>query len=136
MATFKLNIEFTQIQILITILMVLFFLYCYYYYKKNNDKALAIQILLRHSARYSAAAEQDESPLIQLLHANYGAGYLWALKDLATDQEILDSTGVKIHEYTKMIIDIQDKATRRVSKLCPEFMGKVDIKLLKLAGDA
>tara|TARA_A100001388_G_scaffold257235_1_gene222907 strand:+ start:7 stop:417 length:411 start_codon:yes stop_codon:yes gene_type:complete len=135
MATFKLNIEFTQIQLLITFTMIIVFLYYINHLKKNNNKALAIQILLRQSARYSGAAEQDESPLIQLLHANYGAGYLWALKDLATDKEILDSTGVKVHEYTKKIIDIQDKSTKRVSKLCPEFASNVDIELLKIAGD-
>ena len=47
-----------------------------------------IQKLTRQAARWSTAAAQDDSPLIAVLHANYGAGYLWALKDIATAKQI------------------------------------------------
>ena len=46
-----------------------------------NQLSKNINTLIRQAARWSVAAQQDESPIIALLHANYGAGYLWALKD-------------------------------------------------------
>ena len=102
---------------------------------KSTDKKSHIETLIRQASRWSVAAQQDDSPIIALLHANYGAGYLWALKDIATDQEIYDSTGLEVIKFKKKIIDIQDEATRRVSRACPEFVGDVDEYLLGLGGD-
>ena len=62
-------------------------------------------------------------------------GYLWALKDIASDQEIYNNTGIDVLQFKKKIIDVQDAATARVSKACPQFFGNIDPYLLKLAGD-
>ena len=94
-----------------------------------------IRTLLRQTARWSAASSQDESPIVALLHANYGAGYLWALKDIATGNEIKKATGVEISEFEKKIVGIQDKATKKVSGLCPQFYSKLNTELLVLGGD-
>ena len=94
-----------------------------------------IRTLLRQTARWSAASSQDESPIVALLHANYGAGYLWALKDIATGNEIKKATGVDISEFEKKIVSIQDKATKKVSGLCPQFYSKLNTELLVLGGD-
>jgi len=94
-----------------------------------------IRTLLRQTARWSAASSQDESPIVALLHANYGAGYLWALKDIATENEIKKATGVNISEFEKKIVGIQDKATKKVSGLCPQFYSKLNTELLVLGGD-
>ena len=94
-----------------------------------------INTLIRQTSRWSAAAQQDDSPIIALLHANYGAGYLWALKDIASDQEITERTGLDIIKFKKKITDIQDAATRNVSKKCPQFTGDIDKFLLELGGD-
>ena len=94
-----------------------------------------INTLIRKSARWSVASTQDNSPIISLLHANYGAGYLWALKDIATDKEIEEFGGIDIITFTKKITDTQDKASRRVTNNCPEFTGKLDPYLAKLAGN-
>lgn len=40
------------------------------------------QKLIRQVARWSTAGKQDKNSMIAVLHANYGAGYLWALKDI------------------------------------------------------
>ena len=52
----------------------------------NNTK---ISTLLRQSARWAIASTQDDSAMISLLHANYAAGYLWAVKDIYSDVEII-----------------------------------------------
>ena len=57
--------------------------------------------LIRQAARWAAAAQQDKSPMIALLHANYGAGYLWALKDIASDQDIYNNTGIDVLQLKK-----------------------------------
>ena len=94
-----------------------------------------IQTLVRQTSRWSAAAKQDESPIIALLHANYGAGYLWALKDIATDAEIKQASNIDILPFEKKITDIQDASTRKVSRVCPKFTANIDKELLILGGD-
>src|SRR5207237_6958 len=52
-----------------------------------------VQILTRQAARWSTAASQDNNPLIAVLHANYGAGYLWAIHDNPRRLHICDFLG-------------------------------------------
>ena len=99
------------------------------------EKANDIKKLLRQCSRWAVAAEQDTSPLITLLHANYAAGFLWALKDIASDTEIEEAASIDILEFTKKIVDIQDKSTKNVTNLCPQFIGVSDPFLLQMAGD-
>ena len=80
-----------------------------------------IKKLVRQGARWSTAAEQDKNPLIAVLHANYGAGYLWALKDVATDKQIYSATGIDVKKYESVIIRIQDEATRKAVASCPQY---------------
>ena len=42
--------------------------------------------------------------MIAVLHANYGAGYLWALKDIATDSEIQKATGINLGDFENEIV--------------------------------
>ena len=102
---------------------------------ENNFKIKTIKTLLRQCSRWALAAEQDISPIIALLHANYAAGYLWALKDIDTDEEIKNVVEIDIIKFKKKITDIQDKCTRRVTKACPRFAGNLDKYLLQIAGD-
>lgn len=104
-------------------------------YKKNNQNENKIKAILRGSSRFSLASLQDKSPLISLLHANYGTGYFWALRDAFTDKEIYDTTGLNIQEYQKKITDIQDSITKNVIKLCPNFASELDLNLAKIAGE-
>lgn len=94
-----------------------------------------IQKLVRQTARWATAAQQDESPLVALLHANYAAGYLWALKDIATPIEIEKSAGIEMKRFEKHITDVQDAVTQKVVKKCPQFAGEVDLYLSTIAGD-
>jgi len=102
--------------------------------KKEDEKVNDIKKLLRKCSRWAVAAEQDTSPLIALLHANYAAGFLWALKTIASDTEIEKAASIDILEFTKKIVNIQDKSTKNVSSLCPEFIGVSDPFLLEIAG--
>ena len=87
----------------------------------NSDKSEIIKTLVRQSARWSTAARQDENPMIALLHANYGAGYLWALKDIATDTEIEKAMKIDIIMFRNEIVNVQDEAHIKVIRVCPQF---------------
>jgi hypothetical protein len=111
---------------IILILIIVIFVLVYVIIKKpkkadKDDKKTMINTLVRQASRWATAAKQDKSPLISLLHANYGAGYLWALKDIFTDQEIEHATGMNVLEFRDEIVEIQDQANLKVIKLCPKF---------------
>lgn len=104
---------------------------------KNTQKMdldESIRILARQAARWSTAAKQDKSVMIAVLHANYGAGYLWALKDIATSQQIKEATGIELEKFEKEIVKTQDIATKKMIKLCPEY-GPPPSYLTKIGGE-
>lgn len=119
--------------ILLSYLHMSYHLHCYDDHARNTQRIIT---LIRSCSRWSLASLQDTSPLVALLHANYGTGYLWALQETFTDYEIQEATHLDIIEYSKKITDIQDKATKRVSMICPQFIKDLDIPLLKIAGEA
>lgn len=94
-----------------------------------------IRKLVRQSSRYAIASRGDKTPLISVLHGNYAAAYMFALKDLFNDNEIENTIGSKKLriQYEKQIIDIQDSATKNVAKYCPQYAGEIDF-LTTLAG--
>ncbi|ARF09932.1 hypothetical protein Indivirus_5_55 [Indivirus ILV1] len=101
---------------------------------RQIDKENTIKTLIRQAARWSLASTQDESSMISVLHANYGAGYLWAVRDIATDDEIKNTTGVDILKFRDEITKIQDNATKKMAKLCPNYAPK-STYLSEIAGD-
>lgn len=120
--------------IVLILLIVIFIIYINYpltaEQSRQNDN---IKTLTRQAARWSIASEQDKNPLIRILHANYGAGYLWALLDISTPEEIEKVTGIDFKQFKDKIISIQDSATKAGSKTCPNFSpGGI---LSKIAGD-
>lgn len=122
--------------IFLILVLVLFF-----WFKSDYDehkesglsKADMIQKLLRQAARWSIAAEQDELPMIAVLHANYGAGYLWALKDIASNEEIEKITGMNMMKVEKEITRIQDEATKKVYMACPQYGPDTSSYLVKVS---
>ena len=102
----------------------------------NGTSKATIEKLVRQSARFATAAQQDESPLVSVLHANYSAGYLWALNDIATPKQIHNATGVDIKKFTEHITNVQDSVTKRTLKKCPEFAGDVDLYLATIGEEA
>lgn len=84
-----------------------------------------IMILFRQCARWSTAATQDTNPIIANLHANYAAGYLWALSDLYTPEQITKITravtGIDYATFKSEIQKNQDITTQQLVKACPKF---------------
>jgi len=87
----------------------------------QNKTTNHIHVLLRQTARWAIASEQDLNPLIAVLHANYAVGYLSALREIATDQEIQDASGIDLLAFQHAVQSIQDQATKKASRECPSF---------------
>lgn len=120
--------------------MALFFIVCiviviFLFFPKNKN-GTNIKKLMRQSARYATAAQQDDSPIIATLHANYAAAFLWALKDIATPREIHKNTGVELKTFEEHVLNVQDMVSKKVVKKCPDFAGDVDLYLSSIAGES
>ena len=113
-----------------------------YIITNNNKKKIiqkkkiefAAQKLIRQAARWSTAAKQDKNSMIAVLHANYGAGYLWALKDIIKMDIIEKKTGIDMMKFENEIIKIQDEATKNMARLCPKYAPEPSV-LTKIAGE-
>lgn len=108
------------------------------YINKNNNQynyENIIKTLLRQTYRWALASGQDISPIVSLLHANYAAGYWWALKDIASDSDIEKIIKINVKETEKKITLTQDLATKKVTNACPQFLNNVDTFFTKLAGN-
>ena len=80
-----------------------------------------IKSLVKQTARWSLAAEQDRHPVIAVLHANYGVGYWSALRSLATLETISRIANLDAATFEKRIYNIQAKATRALFQHCPQL---------------
>ena len=89
----------------------------------NNNKKIKFiaKKLIRQAARWSTAAKQDNNSMIAVLHANYGAAYLWALKEIINNDIIEKNTGINMMKFESEIVKIQDEATKKMAKLCPKY---------------
>ena len=109
-----------------------------YLMMQNKTRGInkSIEKLVRQSARYAVAAQQDASPVIAVLHANYAAAYFYALKDIATESQIHNATGIDVKKFKEHVTNVQDMVTRKTAEKCPDFVGEVDIYLAQIGGEA
>src|SRR5436190_24372456 len=56
-----------------------------------DPTAKFIRGIMRQAGRWSTASEQDTNPLIRVMHANYGAAYLYALQDAGVTPEQIEA---------------------------------------------
>lgn len=103
---------------------------------KTRGMNKSIEKLIRQSARYATAAQQDKSPVIAVLHANYAAAYLYAVKDIASESQIHNATGIDVKKFKEHVTNVQDMVTKKTSEECPNFVGEVDIYLAQIGGEA
>ena len=123
------NNQIAQTFVLLFCVLVLVFLYFLWYGTQSqtqtqiqqDDYERKIRKLVRQAARWSTAAKQDESPMISVLHAYYGAGYLWALKDIASVDEIENIAHINMFRFEEEITQIMDESTKKMIGACPEF---------------
>lgn len=97
--------------------------------KKNTDKEEEIDKrninkLIRQTARWATAAEQDMNPYIANLHATYALGYLMSIKEIYTNEQVKFYTNVDIIKLEDEIVRIMDNAIKELALICPEGQPK------------
>ena len=110
-------------------------LYVTFIMRSNVDKDFVINTIVRGCARWASASLQDKSPLVAVLHANYAAGYLWALRDVFPDKDIQQYAHIDPIQFQKRITDVQDQATKLMIKVCPQYRSHIDDYLGAIAGE-
>ena len=70
--------------------------------------------IMRQAKRWLLAARQDSDPRIQALHSSYAVAYLIALRETASDLDILKVTGENILGLLQEATLLQDQAAQRV----------------------
>jgi len=103
---------------------------------KTRGMKQSIQKLIRQSARYATTAQQDKSPAVSILHANYAAAYLHALKDIVSDSQIHNATGIDVNKFNEHVTNVQDMVTKKTTEKFPDFTGQVDLYLAGLGGES
>ena len=95
----------------------------------------AIKTLVRQCAKYATMAQQDASPMLAVLHANYSMGYLYALQDIAKDNEIQAATGVDVNVFREHILQVQEEVSKKIIEKIPELQANTDLFLSAIAAD-
>lgn len=113
----------------------------YMWYNHVDSKPLVqpkdyqrIKTLVRQAARWATAARQDKDIMIAVLHANYGAGYLWGLFDIYDARQVTTVLpDLDISKFKAQIVSVQDWATKRLASACPGYAPE-ETYLTKVAG--
>ena len=118
-----------MIQIIIILSILAYFCYIFTTYNNKKDepkisKADIIRKLVRQSARWSTAARQDNSLMVKVLHSCYGAGYLWALKDIASNEEIEKHANIDMFKFENEITSTMDNAQTQLAITCGKYPPK------------
>ncbi len=90
---------------------------------QNNSKT-NIKKLIRQTSRWSTAADQDTNPYIANLHSTYALGYLMALRELYSDEEIKNLSDVDVRALEIEITKIMDASIIKLASICPEGQPK------------
>ena len=93
-------------------------------FTSKNTSESNIKKLVRQTARWATASEQDSNPYIANLHATYAMGYLMALREIYTDIEINNIAEIDIRELDFNINKIMDNAVKQLALVCPEGQPK------------
>jgi hypothetical protein len=102
---------------------------------QNKSRGIknTVKHLIKQSAKYATTAQQDTTLAISMRNANYASAYLHAAKDIASDSQIHNSTGIDVRKFKEHITNVQDMVTKKTTDSCPEFSGQVDIYLSEIA---
>lgn len=99
----------------------------------KRGRVKTLDTLMKRCAKYATMAQQDGSPLHSVVHANHATAYLTAAKDIASEQEIHNATGIDMKTFKERIFGVQNEVTQRTLEKCPQFKGDVDLYLSAIA---
>jgi len=84
-------------------------------YPQCTPEGLRTQI--RQVLRWIAAAKQDQDPGVKFLHASYAVGNVDILRQVATDQDILQATNQHPLALLQQASVLQDSARQALGRV-------------------
>jgi hypothetical protein len=79
--------------------------------------------IFHQMARWSTAASQDKNPVIAVLHANYGVGYMLVLRDLTSDEDLQRILAIEnIRKVFDEVQQIQNTVTLNLANHCKNIV--------------
>lgn len=105
-----------------TVLLILLIIVALSSYRKPNivSEPEIVKKIFHQMSRWSTASTQDENPIVKVLHANYGVGFMMALQSITSDEALERILGVNnIRKLFSEVESIQHKATVELVKKCP-----------------
>jgi hypothetical protein len=115
-------------KLLAPILLVLIFVFAYLLRTPQAPQEVIAQRLFHQMSRWSTASSQDTNPIIKVLHANYGVGFMMALQTISGDEELGRMVGLdNIRKVFDEVELIQSKATIELAKACPHITPEGDL---------
>jgi len=86
---------------------------------RNALDARALKDLIKSSQQWAARSEQDGSPLVSLMNANYAMAYFNVARSIGSDQDIYAHTHANVDSLIQDIETTQKRAVEKVTKVCP-----------------
>uniref|UniRef100_A0A6C0JWE8 Uncharacterized protein n=1 Tax=viral metagenome TaxID=1070528 RepID=A0A6C0JWE8_9ZZZZ len=101
----------------------------------NRTGPSVIEKLVKKTAKYATMAQQDDSPMLAIMHANYSMAYLEALLDMASYRDINRVTNIDVKLFVEHIVSVQRTVTKKVVQKIPALQGEIDLYLSAIAGN-
>lgn len=83
-----------------------------------------VKSLIEQATRWNAMAQQDSNPILQLIHCSYALSYTQMTRNIVSDQDIENITGIDINELIYYLEECQSYAIKNMGQQCPKI--KID----------
>lgn len=104
------------------IIAIMIMLWTWWTGRAPESKEIMLNTLMRQTYRWLVASQQDTNIAIRILHADYAVAYVDAMRGIATDQEILASTGQDIRLLSAKVSAQQDVALKALAGACSKVV--------------
>jgi len=83
-----------------------------------NHVCSGAQAVIRRAAQWSTSAQQDDNPVLRLVHINYAIAQINALRVILADADIERIAAVKPREMVASLREQQSQAIRKLGETC------------------
>jgi hypothetical protein len=89
--------------------------------KEQAKRGPRLRTIVNSAAQWSAIADQDESPVVRLMHVLYAQGNLNAARAIASDDDIEAACGFELDAFARTLQQQQAACIRAMASACPSF---------------
>ena len=78
-----------------------------------------VKTLVKDAAKWAAVAQQDQNPLMGLVHATYAMAYINVAREMFSAKDLQTLCGIDTDELYTMINHTQEQTAQQVGTQCP-----------------